>query len=352
MPELSNAKRAGAATIVDVAQSAGVSIKTVSRVINNEVSVRQSTRAKVVEAIEQLGYKRNLFARSLRADKSFAFGLLYENPQGDYSADILHGALSACQERGYHLVVEIVSDNDLSSQVERFLATTKVDGVFLTPPVCDDPGVLSVLERTATPFVRISPLNPAAGEPYVAINDFEAAREITNYLLSLGHMRIGHIAGPANHHSARERHRGYQTALEEAGIVYDDGLVLPGNFNFDSGKKAAGTFFALDEPPTAIFASNDQMAAGVLARAHELKIQIPDEYSLVGFDGGTISEVVWPRLTTINQSVRGLGVDAIRLLVNISEDPDIEREPVFLPYEMKFGASTSRLEHALRAGKS
>ncbi|MCI5045655.1 MAG: LacI family DNA-binding transcriptional regulator [Aquisalinus sp.] len=340
MPELPNGK-AAAATIVDVAQLAGVSIKTVSRVINNEVSVRQATRAKVLEAIERLGYKRNLFARSLRADKSFAFGLLYENPQGDYSADILHGALSACQEAGYHLVVEILSDDDISKQVERFLATTKVDGVFLTPPVCDDEEIINALERTATPFVRISPLNPAEQEAYVAINEFEAAREITNYLVSIGHKRIGHIAGAENHLSAMERSRGYRKALNDAGIIYDDSLVVSGNFDFDSGRLAAHDLFGLDSPPTAIFAANDEMAAGVLATAHEMGIQIPLECSLVGFDGGTISEVVWPKLTTINQSVRGLGVGAIRLLMDISENPEIEREPLFLPYAMKFGSSTS-----------
>ncbi|MCI5046345.1 MAG: LacI family DNA-binding transcriptional regulator [Aquisalinus sp.] len=344
MPELPNGKAAAAATIVDVAQLAGVSIKTVSRVINNEVSVRPATRAKVLDAIERLGYKRNLFARSLRADKSFAFGLLYENPQGDYSADILHGALSACQEAGYHLVVEILSDDNLSKQVEKFLATTKVDGVFLTPPVCDDEEIIKVLDRTATPFVRLSPLNPAEHEAYVAINDFEAAREITSYLISIGHQRIGHIAGAANHLSALERHRGYRKALDDAQIYYDDALVVSGHFDFDSGRLAAKKLFGLVSPPTAIFAANDEMAAGVLATAHELEIQIPHKCSLVGFDGGTISEVVWPRLTTINQSVRGLGVGAIKLLIDIIENPEIEREPLFLPYEMKFGSSTSSPE--------
>ena len=165
-------------TIVDVANSAGVSIKTVSRVINREPRVTALTREKVLKAIEDLGYQRNMFARGLRADKSLVLGLLYENPQGDYPSDILHGALSHCRESGYHLQVEVLRGREMAAQTVRFLTETRLDGALLTPPVCDNQAVLEALERFDVPFVRISPNKPRTEERYIAIDDMSAGEAL------------------------------------------------------------------------------------------------------------------------------------------------------------------------------
>jgi len=329
-------------TIIDVANLAGVSMKTVSRVVNNEATVRAKTRERVQKAIDSLGYQRNVFARGLRADRSLVLGLLYENPQGDYPADILHGALAYCREHGYHLVVEVLRGPDMGGQTARFLSQTRLDGVFMTPPVCDNASVLKVLKSFDVPYVRISPKKPKRGEQYIAIDDFAASKEVIDYLISLGHRRIGFIKGMPGHASTQARLEGYKNALAGGEIDFDDRLVVDGNFDFESGVLGAETLLALSEPPTAIFAGNDEAAAGVLSYAHSHGLSAPQDLSVCGFDGGTISKVVWPKLTTVMQPIRLLGESAVRLLIARDGDEQKPAKPVILPHTLIIGDSTAQ----------
>lgn len=327
-------------TIIDVAEVAGVSMKTVSRVVNNEPTVRSKTRDRVLKAIDRLGYQRNVFARGLRADRSLVLGLLYENPQGDYPADVLHGALARCRESGYHLVVEVLRGTGMRKQTARFLSQTRLDGAIVTPPICDNAGVLRTLKDYEVPAVRISPLKPKRGERFIAIDDYAAAREIVDYLIALGHRRVGFIKGIPGHAATGARLAGYRAALENAGVAFDDALVVEGNFDFDSGVAGAKALLDRRRPPSAIFASNDETAAGVLCFAHAQGLSIPSELSVCGFDGGTISRVVWPNLTTIRQPIRLLGESAVHRLISDGEAEDGASGPVILPHELIVGGST------------
>lgn len=332
---------APATTIVDVANAAGVSIKTVSRVLNGEPRVTAATRHKVLEAIEGLGYRRNMFARGLRAEKSLVLGLLYENPEGDYPSDILHGALTLCRESGYHLQVEVLRGREMAAQTGRFLAETRIDGALLTPPVCDNPAVLAALSRLDVPFVRISPNKPFAGEGYIAIDDSAAGEAVVDHLVALGHRRIGFIRGTPGHAATRLREAGYRRALVKGGIAYDASLVAPGRFDFQSGVAGAEALMQRPDPPTAIFASNDETAAGALCWAHDRGVAVPGQLSICGFDGGTISRVVWPALTTVRQPIRNLGKAAVRRLIEGGGAADAG-VPLVLPFELILGRSTGR----------
>lgn len=332
-------------TIIDVANQAGVSMKTVSRVINDEPKVTAKTRERVQKAIDELGYQRNVFARGLRANRSLVLGLLYENPQGDYPADILHGALVHCRKNGYHLAVEILAGSDMGLQTNRFLSQTRLDGVLLTPPVCDNAVVLKALKIKGVPYVRISPNKPTKDEQFIGVDDFSAAQEIVQYLASVGHKRIGFIKGTPGHAATEARLVGYRKACADNNLDTDNGLVVDGDFDFTSGVEGARSLMTLEEPPTAIFACNDETGAGVLSYAHENGISVPNNLSVCGFDGGTISRVVWPRLTTIMQPIRDLGKNAVRVLIASDEEKKLQSGPVILPYKLILGDSSAMPGH-------
>lgn len=332
------------ATILDVAGRAGVSIKTVSRVVNGEARVAGPTREKVLEAIKALGYQRNMFAHGLRADKSRMFGLLYDNPKGDYPTDVLLGALTHCRKAGFHLQVEVLRGRDLPGQAIKFLSETRVDGVMLTPPVCDNMDVIAVLVDFDIPFVRVSPNRPRPGECYIAIDDREGGERLATCLLELGHRRIGFIRGMAGHAASRLRYEGYRRALDHHGVAFDPALVVAGAFDFESGLRAAAQLMARPDPPTAIFACNDEMAAGVLSWAHDHGVAVPGRLSVCGFDGGTISRVVWPHLTTCRQPIRDLGKAAIGRLIEVSTSGKRDGPPLILPFELVTGCSTGACE--------
>ncbi len=337
----SEKKNGSPPTIIDVADKAGVSMKTVSRVVNNEAKVSEGTRKRVQDAIEVLGYQRNVFARGLRADRSLVLGLLYENPQGDYPADVLHGALAHCRESGYHLVVEVLKGVDMGAQTIRFLSQTRLDGMIMTPPVCDNISVIEALNKFDLPYVRISPNNPRAGEAYITVDDFAASKEMVEYLLSLGHRRIGLVKGIVGHAATEGRLSGYRSALLDAGIDFDESLIVDGNFDFATGVAGGQKLLQRSNPPTAVFASNDETAAGLLSYAHSIGMRVPENLSVCGFDGGVISKVVWPRLTTIKQPIKLLGESAVRQLISSGDDEPQLNVPIILPHELIVGESTT-----------
>lgn len=301
-------------TIFDVAREAGVSVKTVSRVLNDEPRVRAATRTAVLAAASSLKYQRNAYARGLRAENSNIYGLIYADATGGYHADLLQGILTRCKAEGFHLIVKLLDGGELVQNLERFLAQVRLDGAVITAPLSDDPALLKVLASYGVPTVRVAPRETMPGELTVGIDDMHAAMEIVDHVVALGHRRIGFVEGTPGLAATVQRARGYRAALERHGIDFDAALVRPGHFDIASGEAAGMELLALPDPPTAIIASNDETAAGVLAAASSVGVRVPDQLSVCGFDDSMIARIILPRLTTVRQPTRELGSEAIAIL--------------------------------------
>jgi LacI family transcriptional regulator len=311
-----NTRSGSSPTIVDVAQQANVSIKTVSRVLNHEANVHPETREAVMAVVQRLNYRPKQSARSLAGARSYLIGLLYYDPSAAFVAGVQRGATLACRESGYHLVVESFGRDapGIEAQVQSMLGALRPDGMILTPPLCDDPRVLAAVQAAGTPCVLIS---PGAGQHMarVLMDDVAAAEELGNLLISLGHERIGFIEGAPDQVASARRRQGFEQALQSHGLALDPGLVHRGDFTFESGVEAAHAMLSTRRPPSAVFASNDDMALGVLAAAQRLGIQVPQDLSIVGFDDSTAASLVWPALTTVRQPVGAMAAAAVDMLV-------------------------------------
>ena len=325
--------------IRDVAARAGVSVKTVSRVLNDHKYVGTATRQKVEAAMAQLDFSPSVAARILAGTKSGQIALIYDNHSPYYMNRIQLGCWQRCQAEGLRLLAQPVdvTDPDIGSAVRGLVRETHVDGVILSSPVTDCRAVLDALEAMDVPFVRISPGTNHALTSSVFMDDAQAADDITTHLANLGHRRIGFIQGHANHAASLDRLLGYRRGLERAGIPFCDDYVRPGEFDFDSGVAAAGIMLDLASPPTAIFASNDDMAAGVLSVAHNRGIDIPLMLSVAGFDDTTLARMVWPTLTTIHQPMSKLAEAATGLLLEGGPTQHVR-----LPHQLIIRGSTSR----------
>lgn len=310
------------ATITDVAKQAGVSMKTVSRVLNNEPNVAQKTRDHVKAIASQLRYSPNLAARGLATSKSYLLALMYDNPSPNYIAHVQRGAIDACRESGYHLVVEPLSlgsaktDDERAQAIRAVLDRLPVDGVILTPPLCDSQAVMDTLDELRISYMRVGPRDGGT-DPFVSMDDNAAAHDMTAHLLGLGHKRIGFIKGHVAHSATAARFEGYSRALNASGVELRHRWVATGDFSFASGVVAARSLLTLplDQRPTAIFASNDDMAAAVVAVAGELSLSVPDDLSVCGFDDTPLAQTVWPPLTTVKQPIYRMGYHAAQHLM-------------------------------------
>ncbi len=306
-------RQRGMTTIYDVAKAAGVSSMTVSRVINGEKNVREATRDKVNEAIAALSYKPNPAARSLASADAVRVGLLYSNPSAAYLSEFLVGGLDQCAASNIQLVVEKCEPGRDEADVARHLLATGVDGIILPPPLCDAAVVLDVVIAAGVPAVAVASGAPRAEIAAVSIDDFEAARVMTAHLIAAGHRRIGFIIGHPNQTASARRLEGHRAALTEAGIEHDPGLIVQGYFTYRSGLDAAELLIA-GPRPTAIFASNDDMAAASVAVAHRHRLDVPRDLAVVGFDDTALATTIWPELTTIRQPIADMSRAAVDLL--------------------------------------
>lgn len=331
---------ASRATIKDVSKLAGVSIKTVSRVLNKEKYVREATRTRVEAAMAALKFSPSLAARSLAGRRSFQIALIYDNHSPFYIHQIQEGVWAQCRQQGVRMLAQPadVSSPTLAAEVGGLIDETHVDGIILSSPVTDAPEVLAELERRGIPFVRISPGTNHAMTSSVFMDDVQAADDMTTHLINHGHRRIGFIIGHPNHMASDQRLFGYRRALDRAGIAFEPSLVRPGLFDFASGAAAAELLLDLPAPPTAIFASNDDMAAGVLAVAHRRDIAVPGTLSVAGFDDTELASAVWPPLTTIRQPTRDLAYSAAGLL--FSDESGVVHQR--LQHELVVRGSTGR----------
>jgi LacI family transcriptional regulator len=310
-------RRRGLTTIDDVARLAGVSAMTVSRVVNGGKNVRETTREAVLEAIKELNYSPNTAARSLAAGEATHIGLLYANPSAAYLSQFLIGALHAARRAGCHLVIESCESEEADEQAEvtRRFATSDVEGVILPPPLSEAQPIIAELEAIGMPVVTVAMGNPQEDSLNIRIDDFEAAREMTRHLISLGHRAIGFIKGHPNHIASHDRARGFFAALEEAGLDPTEAPVEQGYFTYRSGLAASERLLSRATPPTAIFASNDDMAAASVSVAHRRGLLVPKDISVVGFDDTSLATTVWPELTTVRQPIAAMAEAAVEVLL-------------------------------------
>ncbi len=307
------------ATLDDVAAVAEVSPKTVSRVVNGEGGVHPATRERVNRAIELLDYQPNINARGLAGDRSYLIGLFCDKP-GGYLSVFQSGATERCRESGYHLMVEEWDrDNPKAMRhVTGLLRQMRLDGAILLPPLSDDRLICNTLRDASIPAVRISPRDPEPDSPSIGIDDYLAARQLTAHLLGLGHRRIGFILGKPGHGATEQRYRGFTDEMVARGIAVETALVDTGNFIFIDGVACAERILGNANPPTAIVASNDDMAAAVISVAHKTGLSLPADLSVVGFDDAPIASMIWPLLTTIRQPVMKMARHAAGLIIEHS----------------------------------
>jgi LacI family transcriptional regulator len=308
-------RQRGAPTIADVAAYAGFAPMTVSRVINGESNVRQETREAVQAAIAKLKYSPNLAARTLAGAEQVRIGLLYSNPSAAYLSEFLVGSLEQARLSHVQLVVEKCDAKQHEEEVVRELLGTGVDGIVLPPPLCDSKRIHAVLTKAGALAVAVASARPRAGLLAVRIDDHAAAAAMTRHILSLGHKRIGFIIGNPNQTASAQRFAGYRSALGEAGIAIDKTLIGQGLFTYRSGLKAAEQLLGLAKPPTAIFASNDDMGAATVTVAHRHHLDVPKDLTVCGFDDTEFSRSIWPELTTIRQPIADMSRAAVQMLV-------------------------------------
>lgn len=326
-------------TINDVAELAGVSKRTVSRVINRSPQVNEATRARVEETIRVLNFTPNRQARGLAASRSFLLGLVYDVPTL-FINDIQKGILSVCGDAGYELVVHAchVESDRLVDDVMRFVDNTYIDGLIVLPPVSEVEELADTLNKSGCRFVRFTSNSTDESWKLVVTNYLPAISDMTSHLVQLGHRDMGFISGPRSNLSSRKRQETFVLALGRHGLQLPNEMVVEGDFTYESGVEAAKELLSRERRPTAIFAANDEMAFGVMHVAADLGLKIPRDLSVVGFDGTPFSSFVVPTLSTIRRQTDEMArLGTQKLLALIDEGPDAARSfetmvsPQFVP---------------------
>jgi LacI family transcriptional regulator len=313
-------------TIQDVAAKAGVSKKTVSRVINGEEYVAEPTARKVRDAIAEMGYVPNVSARRLASKRSYVLTLVYqaEEPPG-WLTHVIQGIVQTAAHHRFEVVIHPCDpDEDASRRSLQALVTRGgTDGLILLPPFGGATAFNVALHESGLPMASIEPSDPNLPWPAATITNFQGAREMTEYLLGLGHTRIGFILGSGDYRGSWDRLEGFKAALAAGGVAFNERLVVQGNYHFESGFLQGGVLLAMADRPTAIFASNDEMAAGVIQAAYESGLRVPDDLSVVGFDDSTLACRLSPPLTTIHQPTVALASRVTEALIRrISGDSE------------------------------
>lgn len=334
------ARRRQGVTIKHVAADAGVSLQTVSRVINDEPNVRPEMKERVQASIDRLGYIPSIAARRMSGSRSYLILALNDRERtiADWSArrgadwvdQMLLGGMLKCAEFGYRLVIELVDTH--SDHVERelgaALAALQPDGVILTPPHSDNPQITGLLERENVPFVRIGSLGNGGGIP-VMMGDAKAARTATRHLIDLGHRRIGFIAGNPEYQLSKWREDGWRAAMTDHNLS-TDGLCAQGDFGYQSGFAAAQELLALEERPTAIIASSDLMAIATLDVAREQGLAVPQALSVISFDNTPQTMFNQPALTAIDQPIAATAARAVELIIAANRGEPLPAGPTVI----------------------
>ena len=336
------------ATIDDVAELAGVSIKTVSRVVNREPNVRDATRAKVEKAIAKLNYRPNLSARNLASQWARVIALVYDDPSAyqipsaGYIIRMQTGVLRACERADYRFLIHPCSGQSpgIVEELKALIEHARPHGVIVAAPLSNMPRIVRAISSTGTPMVRLSPGTQDGQQYSVSTNDREISAEMTRYLASLGHRRIGFIKGHPSHKAVGNRYTGYLDGLEQSGLAFDERLVAQGDNSFGSGEEAGHRLLELTDRPTAIFAANDDMAAGVLRAASLHGIAVPGQLSIAGCDDISLASQLCPTLTTIRQPLAAMAERATQALIEDVHRSEPLRGAVVVPATIRIREST------------
>ncbi len=341
-----------AVTIKHVAAEAGVSLQTVSRVMNNEPNVRDVVRARVNEAVARLGYVPSMSARHLAGSRSYLILALNDRDRtieawqlgqgSDWLDQMLYGGMLRCAEHGYRMTFELVDTH--AAHVERAvsaaLSSLRPDGVILTPPHSDNPVIIELLVAEGVPFARIG--SDEAGPGFaIRMDDAAAAEAATTHLLDLGHRRIGFISGSPEYRLSGARVDGYKRAMVARGLSLDEALVRDGDFSFVAGERATEALRALPDPATAVIASSDQMALGALHVAHREGLAVPDRLSLVSFDDTPVVKFSLPPMTAVTQPIAPMTATAVDLLIRHAGGESVDEAPRILPFVLAVRGSTA-----------
>ena len=339
-------------TIRHVAAAAGVAVKTVSRVVNGEPNVTPDMRARVSQAVEHLGYVPSMAARRMGGSRSYLLVALNDRNNtinnwrsgrgNDWLDQMLHGAMLACESQGYRLLFELVdaASDDLDRKVVGILSALQPDGLILTPPHSQNESLIQMLVRRDVPVVRLGV--PAHGLGIgVYMNEREAGAAATRHLTALGHQRIGFIAGNERFAASEARRQGYVDALQEAGITVDAALQAPGDFTYESGVTAVTRLLSLEDRPTALVASNDEMALAALHCAGRSGLSVPADLSIVSFDDTPGARLSVPALTCIRQPISEMAASAAELLIAASRDGQHTPADHQLPFRLIVRESTT-----------
>ena len=308
-------------TIQDVAKTAGVSVSTVSRVLNGKVDVASETQDRILSVIDDLGYTTNLAARSMRSQKKNLVGLIMPDIAYPFAIEVMKGVNRAIAESEFDLLVYTTGDVRKSGRASHeqkyvsLLTNSISDGVIIVAPVAGE-------FKIDAPIVSIDPLASNPNYPAVHATNYQGALDAMDYLIGLGHKRIGFISGRAELESSNRRLKGYREALEKANLPIDESLIASGDYTTATGVTGTRQLLALEKPPTAIFASNDQMGMGVYQVAEEMRMRIPDDLSVIGFDN--ITESKYMGLTTVDQFISEMGYVATQMLIKIINGVPLE----------------------------
>ncbi len=322
-------------TIKDVAAYAQCSIKTVSRVVNDESYVAEATRLRVQDAINALGYVPNISARRLVQSKSYVICILLHEA-GFYQSAVLSKVMDIGYQFDYDILIQSYfpvhsrSKNKLSGLIRE----QRVDGLVITPPCDVDPFLNELLITSRVPYVQITPLNRTGNIPYVTGDDYQGAYLMTERLILLGHWRIAFLSGPRNHRTSIDRLYGYKAALEMYRVPFDASLVWDSLFNFDGGYNATKLGMAMDNPPTAVFGGSDEAAIGALYALQEMKIPVPQKISVCGFGNLPQSQQTWPGLSTVDHPVEIIVERAVEILLDILANREPASRQIVLPCQL------------------
>lgn len=304
-------------TINDVARLSGVSKKTVSRVINRSALLSEDTRTRVEAVIAQLGYVPNPQARALALRRNFLLGLLHDNPNAQTVLKVQEGVLDAIRDTEFALVVRPVDRHSptMLEDIRRFLEQQRLYGVLILPPISENDALAQLCLEMGCGYVRMGSAMLDDGDHMVASNDREMVQAAVDHLIALGHHRIALIEGPEGFRSAFERREGFLAAMQAHGLDVPPHARAQGNYRFESGLAAAGQLLDAPLRPTAIFASNDEMASGAFHAARQRNLRVPDDLSIIGFDDSPIAAHIWPPMTTVGWPVREMGRAAALKLI-------------------------------------
>jgi DNA-binding LacI/PurR family transcriptional regulator len=330
-------------TIYDIAKLAGVSTATVSKVFNETGKISEETKKKVFEISKELNYQPSMLASALTGKKTFTIGLLIPDLVNPFFAELARNVEDRAHDLGFNLVI-CNTDNDMNKEVKyiQLLRQKSVDGIIVATGVRNDAFLKELIVQNV-PIALVAREMSVLAASTVLVDDFAGGYSATSHLIELGHKRIAIISENINVTSSKERVRGYRHALEEAGILFDEELVIVSDFSVETGKKVALKLLDWPTRPTAIFACNDLLAIGAMQAAKERKINVPDQLSIVGFDNTILATITDPPMTTIAQPIQEMGHQVVNLITQeINSEKSVKQRVVLLP-ELIVRGSTKRL---------